>query len=98
MDNASTNTFDLPMRGRPPAPRSPPHRTSNPAEVGMNGVATANGYTNNHTNTAASTNSRLSTPAQPLAESGAQTVNDRLIVGVDFGTTYSGYEFEDATV
>ncbi|KAI9665852.1 MAG: hypothetical protein M1821_003786 [Bathelium mastoideum] len=54
------------------------------------GTTTANGRASNYSSAAASTNSRLPTPAQPLGGAGAQAANDRLVVGVDFGTTYSG--------
>lgn len=91
MDNTTSNGFDLPMRGRPPAPRSPPSNASNLPEVGMNVGTAVNGHSGNFSSAAASMNARAPTPAQPLNGAVGQVGNDRLIVGVDFGTTYSGY-------
>ena len=91
MDNGASNGFDLPLRGRPTAPRTPPSNASNPPEMGMNVGVGVNGQAKNYSNAAASSNARAFTPAQPSIGAAEKEVTDRLIVGVDFGTTYSGY-------
>ena len=93
MDNSTSNGFDLPTRGRPPAPRSPPHHISSQSEARANAIMSVNGHAMSPSSANASTNIRQSTPAQPLNGIGGLVTNDRLIVGVDFGTTYSGYGF-----
>ncbi|KAI9707855.1 MAG: hypothetical protein M1820_004461 [Bogoriella megaspora] len=81
MEN-TPGSFDLPMRGRLP-PRSPPPVSQfavNPPGPGMN----ANGYGRRISDMPGRASEAELSP-QPL-----KPTNDRLIVGVDFGTTYSG--------
>ncbi|KAL9087723.1 MAG: hypothetical protein Q9165_006490 [Trypethelium subeluteriae] len=91
MDLSTTNGFDVPIRGRPLTPRTPPIRSASPTEAETNNSASANAQARNFPGTATSPITRVPNPAQPLNGLSTQAASDRLIVGVDFGTTYSGY-------